>query len=1200
MGRHARTIRLGRTLWESAALEPDITSLMKERCFDDGTFPPLKEVKAAVAQAKNPLEERPAPFAGKTLPTSTLTTMAYGQRLASWLQRVRQEEEEPTGEQLEVLNRVADRLLEEYRLEKEGLLLKKTDPKRAKADRPLLGFCHGSPGTGKSKVIKWIIRLFTEALEWKHEDEFLCVAFQNRVAHAMGGNTLHAGGDLAVGRQRSLDHTDIDILFTRNQYLRWVIIDELPMVPDDLLGAFASHLADAASPSRFHKKADGSIRFFGGYNLLAFGDFYQIPPIPSSASLAIPPIQKKTEAAKHALELLWGDGEDSLNFFKELTIQKRIEDSWYGELMEECRYGRLSEESYNFLVGLPTTHAGSWRVDGTMECGKAECAALPEQWKRMADEGLHWPDMQALECSMCKAERDRRNRVMAGDDPRVRSEPYLSAPFIHKNNEPKYHAMLLRAHEQAKSLRKHVLWFAAVDTPENPSQIVKTPAKLKQRLQRFLQFHDQQTAGVPGLNLLYEGMLARVTEKLVKNKNVVILKHSPCTVVGWELHPLDAESAPGAERFLRYMPRVIYLKFADATWTVDKRLGPGVWPLCPVHRNWELNAAQGSKIKRLGFTLLPDYASTAFMIQGATLRAAIADCGDVSDVGGLSELMTTYVILSRVKSANGLLLLRAFCANLFQMGALPGPYCLLKLLRRRFAGSAQDANYSPADAIEEYKMMMAEYEGRRAQQKQHGPAYRCGHCTLTFPAEAFDVNRHDIADLHNMCVGLGSLRVCSACVQIPAGTSTTLCTRCKQQRQPGYFSAGSIICSACHLQEKYAVRACTSCHKAFQISQLRENSEGHRMCHECAPEAWPYRCTACKQHKPAREFIHSRKDLDRAFHTRCKTCETCIECRHHFSDHRSMVPDTQLCTKCAARTTRLECSICNKTLDREMFPVSQWMWRLTTHKSHNWFPRCTSCHTCTSCKVTKSSKAFPQTSSQCKECASSKKCGVCDQELPLIAFPKSQWKNAGRATGSWTLRCTACHCCATCCQIKDVRAFAQEANTCIDCQQHTQTLHCEACDKILPEKMFNKHMLLKAKRCKGKLVCLACADRGFSTIDVTAYHCAECGEQGHLKFSVHMLKNYKARGRRQQLVCTECCRRFATIEMNLKDKQALRCTCKGQQHSHSNEKCKLYTQKAGEKRWPGCNLKENKAVTEEDYKFCERMRWRKKQKTRPQ
>ena len=137
--------------------------------------------------------------------------MAYGRRLASWLQRVQQEEEAPTGEQLSVLNRVADRLLEEYRLEKEGLLLMKTDPDRAKADQPLLGLCHGSLGTGKSKVIKWITRLFTEALEWKHEDEFLCVAFQNRVAHAMGGNTLHVGGDIAVGGQRSLDLSLIHI-----------------------------------------------------------------------------------------------------------------------------------------------------------------------------------------------------------------------------------------------------------------------------------------------------------------------------------------------------------------------------------------------------------------------------------------------------------------------------------------------------------------------------------------------------------------------------------------------------------------------------------------------------------------------------------------------------------------------------------------------------------------------------------------------------------------------------------------------------------------------------------------------------------------------------------------------------------------------------------------------------------------------------
>ena len=130
----------------------------------------------------------------------------------------------------------------------------------------------------------------------------------------------------------------------------------------------------------------------------------------------------------------------------------------------------------------------------------------------MAASDSQWAAMQRMECSQCQTERERRNRVIAAEDSRVRSEPYLSALFIHTNNEPKYHAMLLRAHEHAKRLRKHVLWFQALDDPENPSQIVKKPERLQQRLREFLQMHDQHTAGVPGLNMLYEGMQARVTE----------------------------------------------------------------------------------------------------------------------------------------------------------------------------------------------------------------------------------------------------------------------------------------------------------------------------------------------------------------------------------------------------------------------------------------------------------------------------------------------------------------------------------------------------------------------------------------------------------------------------------------------------------------------------------------------------------------
>ena len=68
-------------------------------------------------------------------------------------------------------------------------------------------------------------------------------------------------------------------------------------------------------------------------------------------------------------------------------------------------------------------------------------------------------------------------------------------------------------------------------------------------------------------------------------------------------------------------------------------------------------------------------------------------------------------------------------------------------------------------------------------------------------------------------------------------------------------------------------------------------------CARTAPEAWPHRCTACTEYKPAAAFNHLRKDLGSAFHTRCKACETCISCKHHLSDHRSKAPDTRLCAQ---------------------------------------------------------------------------------------------------------------------------------------------------------------------------------------------------------------------------------------------------------------------------------------------------------------
>ena len=128
-------------------------------------------------------------------------------------------------------------------------------------------------------------------------------------------------------------------------------------------------------------------------------------------------------------------------------------------------------------------------------------------------------------------------------------------------------------------------------------------------------------------------------------------------------------------------------------------------------------------------------------------------------------------------------------------------------------------------------------------------------------------------------------------------------------------------------------------------------------------------------------------------------------------------------------------------------------------------------------------------------------------------------------------------------------------------------------------------------------MCLACAARGYTPRDVAPHPCVECGGKGHLKFERQMLKDYKRRGRSTQLVCIECCTGPQAIEAKLKDRKAIRCTCRGQQHSYSNERCQLHAQTVGEKCWPGSNLEGGMAVTLEDFQFCERMRSRKRQET---
>jgi hypothetical protein len=227
----------------------------------------------------------------------------------------------------------------------------------------------------------------------------------------MHGATLHSAGDISIGGEgqgRTLQKTDVDLLYTRNQSLRWILINEVFMIPKELLGIFAQHFADAAVESKYKVRADESKQVFGGYNLMMFGDTLQLPPIPSSAALFLPPDAATcVPCAREMLDMFWGDGADTINYFVELTQQMRIEDPWYSAFLDQCRRGSLDDEMYNFIVGLPTEHCGSWipamarapiegpltssqssSAAGYASCGNDACARLQTTWKDLCRMGV--------------------------------------------------------------------------------------------------------------------------------------------------------------------------------------------------------------------------------------------------------------------------------------------------------------------------------------------------------------------------------------------------------------------------------------------------------------------------------------------------------------------------------------------------------------------------------------------------------------------------------------------------------------------------------------------------------------------------------------------------------------------------------------------------------------------------------------------
>ena len=118
-------------------------------------------------------------------------------------------------------------------------------------------------------------------------------------------------------------------------------------------------------------------------------------------------------------------------------------------------------------------------------------------------------------------------------------------------------------------------------------------------------------------------------------------------IYGWTLAPGCIPAEYEGEFVLAHLPSVIYIHFPEAIWQVGE-LPMGAYLLKPKSRTWKVNKYIGIEARRTGFWILPDFGSTAHMIQGATLDAAFADLQNVGCKVSTVAQIAAYVCLPRV------------------------------------------------------------------------------------------------------------------------------------------------------------------------------------------------------------------------------------------------------------------------------------------------------------------------------------------------------------------------------------------------------------------------------------------------------------------------------------------------------------------------------------------------------------------------
>ena len=314
------------------------------------------------------------------------------------------------------------------------------DPEESLRDRtghePVRYLLHGSPGAGKSHVVKYINDFF-RMIGFRQDLDYLVAAFQATNAADLEGHTIHSPSWKGMATDKPMAPQTAK----RLAHCSWTFIDEISLAPATLLAKIAFRLQEAKPDADPFEVGPGYQPWpFGGVNVVAIGDFNQLPPVAGGYLADIPRNYLQTSnqdgggQAQDNLKLegqrlMWKEFEGVV----ELTERQRWKDPWWNQVTDELRAGQLSEKNWRYLHGRP--------VEG---------------------------------CTLSEEERQSRRRVITGpNDPRLQEDRFKEAPTIVGTNDAKYQINKDRTQRYAKDTGAQLHWPQARDVASNEVLLVQ-------------------------------------------------------------------------------------------------------------------------------------------------------------------------------------------------------------------------------------------------------------------------------------------------------------------------------------------------------------------------------------------------------------------------------------------------------------------------------------------------------------------------------------------------------------------------------------------------------------------------------------------------------------------------------------------------------------------------------------------------------